>query len=317
MNDCFIVHATNDKIWNLNELISYLSANQNRSINLRINPEAICFNQIKLYDLLDCFKFAKINLYTNNQLETHNRYNVNIIVNNVFLKHKPDINKSLHTWSEAKKFLAFYHRPTASRLGLASYLFTNYLKQSLIHFNYTPNDDHIRLFEFDKLAQLDTKSLANAASMLNHMPIHAYNNPDVDEIMTWYDYNRDAGVTMYRDILIDIVVESHVAGNTFYPTEKTVRPMLLKKPMLLMTSKDYIDYLLQMGFQTFYEFWDESYDGYEGRERYVRILKIIDDLAKKPINELAAMYKDMQPILDHNYNLLQTQSYKTTITKVV
>ena len=34
-----------------------------------------------------------------------------------------------------------------------------------------------------------------------------------------------------------------------------------------------MEYMRQMGFQTFYQFWDEDYDGYEGKERYVRIQK--------------------------------------------
>ncbi len=84
-----------------------------------------------------------------------------------------------------------------------------------------------------------------------------------------------------------------------------------------MASKDYIDYLLQMGFQTFYEFWSEDYDGYQGRERYMKILALIDELAKKSKKELEEMYQAMQPILDHNYNLLLTQSYNKTITKII
>jgi hypothetical protein len=79
-------------------------------------------------------------------------------------------------------------------------------------------------------------------------------------------------------------------------------------------------YLRQMGFQTWQTpestFWSEDYDGYEGRERYIRILALIDELAKKSKEELEEMYLAMQPILDHNYNLLVTQSYNNTITKI-
>jgi hypothetical protein len=132
-----------------------------------------------------------------------------------------------------------------------------------------------------------------------------------------YDFS-DPLTNFYQDILIDIVVESHVAGDTFYPTEKTVRPMWLKKPFIVFASKDYLEYLRQLGFKTFYNYWSEDYDGYEGRDRYVKILELIASLAKKSSAELEEMYQDMQLILEHNYNLLLTQSYNiNNIQKVI
>ena len=71
-----------------------------------------------------------------------------------------------------------------------------------------------------------------------------------------------------------------------------------------------------MGFKTFSEFWDESYDGHEGRDRFVKILELIDSLANKSTTELEQMYQGMQDILDHNYNLLLNQTYNTTITGI-
>jgi len=44
--------------------------------------------------------------------------------------------------------------------------------------------------------------------------------------------------------------------------------------------------------------------------------QVIADIANRPVNELVDMYKQMQPILDHNYNLLMSQSYNTNITKI-
>ena len=136
--------------------------------------------------------------------------------------------------------------------------------------------------------------------------------------------NTDGYVTqtkqIYENFFIDIVAETFTTGDCFFVTEKTIRPMLLKKPMISMASRNYLCYLRQMGFRTWQTpestFWSEEYDGYEGRERYIRILALIDELAKKSKTELEEMYQAMQPILDHNYNLLVTQSYNKTITKI-
>jgi len=112
------------------------------------------------------------------------------------------------------------------------------------------------------------------------------------------------------------VAETWTVGNTFSPTEKTVRPMLLKKPFIAFSSKNYLCHLRQLGFMTFNNFWNEEYDGYEGRERYIRILQLINDLSKKSKSELNDLYWSMKYTLDHNFNLLVTQQYKTEITCV-
>jgi hypothetical protein len=84
----------------------------------------------------------------------------------------------------------------------------------------------------------------------------------------------------------------------------------------MFASRNYLDYLHQMGFQTFCNYWSEEYDGYEGRDRFLKILELIDSLSQLSIQELDNMYKDMQHILDHNYQLLMNQSYKKEITYI-
>ena len=81
-------------------------------------------------------------------------------------------------------------------------------------------------------------------------------------------------------------------------------------------SKNYLDYLHQMGFRTFSDFWDEEYDGYEGADRFNKILKLLDNLAKKSTNELEEMYLSMTYTLDHNYNLLKNQLYSTQLERL-
>ena len=56
-NKRFIISGTNDKLWNIQEFIEYLSKNQHTHISLSINPEAICLDTLGVYRLLDNFKF--------------------------------------------------------------------------------------------------------------------------------------------------------------------------------------------------------------------------------------------------------------------
>ena len=327
----FTISCANDKIWNICELINFLATNQNKYIKLKINPEAICLTTIGLYSIIDSFKFLKVDIYTENLLESHEIYN--IIHPDLgkwakqWITHVPNIDPSLHCWNFKKIFLNFYRRPTANRIGIAGHLLANYKNISKIHFTWGNSLDELALYEFDKLARYSIKSVKNAVDLAQHMPLQEYKNinlfnvggpsiPDGKKFAFNYQYDDDKGINMYNDILVDIVSESHVSGNTFYITEKTVRPMWLKKSFIVFASKNYLDYLHQMGFKTFNDFWSEEYDGYEDRDRYVKILELIDTLAKKPIKELQQMYIDMQEIFEHNYNLLLNQNYNTNITYI-
>lgn len=306
----FTVSCTSDKIWNITELVGFLAANQNKSIVLNITPEAICLANIGLYALLDKFEFNKVIIKTWNPLEQHTKYQIKHIGSNFWFGRTAKIDKNLHTWNLYKLFLCFYHRPTAGRLGLAAHLYTTFSDTSLIHFS----TDDVVDFELDKLLSWDIESAAAASKLLLKLPLLLGSTDGYTKFDGYY-YN-DPLTNLYSNILIDVVVESHVAGQTFFPTEKTVRPMLLKKPFIMFGSRNYLAYLRQMGFRTFSDFWDEDYDGYECADRLLKIKKLLDKLAQKSTNELETMYQDMQYTLDHNYNLLTTQNYTTQITEI-
>lgn len=313
-NQTFIIHGTNDKLWNFQELISYLVKNQRQHISLKINPEAICLETLGIYQLLDNFEFKQVDVYTHNQLEKHHKYNIVIDQSNEFLTEDPDISNNLHVWDQTKTFLNLYGRPTANRLGIASHLLDRHADNSVIHFSVGNTCDDLPLYEIEKLSQYDLDSIGKVSKLIVSMPMEQASTTGYCK--RHYNF-RDNLTQLYQHIFVDIASESHVLGNTFFVTEKTTRPMWLKKPFIMFASKDYLDYLHQMGVKTFCNFWSEEYDGYDGRERYLRILALIDELAKKSKEELQEIYQAMQPILEHNYNLLQTQSYNTTITKIL
>lgn len=309
----FKLGCTSDKIWNLQELIAYLVAQQNKVVDIIIYPEAVCLEYIGLYKILDQFSFKSVNIYTQNPFEYSSKYNL-VKTANHWIKKQETIDTKLHNWNLNKKFFCLFGRPTAARLGIAGYLNSHYKEQSLIHFSANLEVDNLIQFELDKLLSYRTNSIYEAGQIINSLPI-LLSSPDRYTFNQGY-YFDDPLTNFYQDILIDIVVESHVIGNTFFPTEKTFRPMWLKKPFIIFASRDYLVYLRQMGFRTFNDFWDEDYDGYEATDRFKKILKLLDALAKKSIKELESMYRNMQYTLDHNYQLLKDQSYQTKLERI-
>jgi hypothetical protein len=311
----FVIRGVDDKFWNQFEFIEYLFANQHKVIELSIVSEAIDLENLGVYKLLDLFKFEQVIIKTWNPLEKHSQYKINFQGSTFWFNRTANIDAELREWTQEKFFMCMYHRPTAGRLALAGHLNEKYSKQSVIHFSFDTSDNLATQFEFDKLLSYDINSVVPAANLLGSLPI-LQSSRDRHTKFDGYDYS-DPLTALYKNILIDVVGETHVMGRTFFPTEKTTRPMLLKKPFIVFASRNYMAYLRQMGFQTFHDFWDEDYDGYETRDRLLRIYQVINDLATRPIDKLVAMYQKMQPILDHNYNLLINQTYSTTITEIV
>jgi hypothetical protein len=72
----------------------------------------------------------------------------------------------------------------------------------------------------------------------------------------------------YNQFCIEIVAETFTMGDTFFPTEKTVRPIMAGKPVLVYGPRNYLKRLQDIGFQTYSSCWDESYDQLEGPTRW-------------------------------------------------
>ena len=310
----YILGCTSDRIWDVPGLIRYLVQHQNKSILIDIQPEAICLHNLGLYKILDCFDFESVCIQTWNPLETHSQYIIKYKGNNFWFDRQANITDAQCEYTGAKTFLCLYHRPTAGRLALAGHLQQYHTESSLIHFSTDTTDDNLTQFEFNKLLSWHLPSVELASKLLPKLPM-LLSPPDQYTSTQGYFYD-DPLTNLYRDILIDVVVESHVIGNTFFPTEKTVRPMLLGKPFLAFASVNYLAYLRQMGFRTFADFWSEDYDGYEGRERLLRMSAVIDEISAMTLGQRETIFWDMQYTLQHNRQILSQQSWNNTITKI-
>lgn len=305
----FEISGTGDRFWNKNSFVKFLAANQKKDITLTLAPEAVCLRTLGAYDLLDAFDFDSVTICTWNPLEHHSQYKIKFLGKNFWFDQQPMIDPALHDWNETATFLCLYHRPTAARLALASYLQPH---SSVIHFSADLDVDKLDQFQLDKLLTWHVDSVPKAAKLVQELPLLQGPSNRLTAFQG-YDYT-DPLTNLYQSILIDVVVESHVAGKTFFPTEKTIRPILLKKPFVMFASANYLDYIHQMGFLTFNDFWSEDYDGYEQGDRLTKIYSVIDIIAQRSKKDLIAMYWDMKYVLDHNYNLLTSKKFQTKIT---
>ena len=72
-------------------------------------------------------------------------------------------------------------------------------------------------------------------------------------------------ISDYNKTNIEIVAETMNSENhddAFVITEKTVKPISMLHPFMVLTSYNYLKRLHNLGFKTFGEFFDESYDSH-------------------------------------------------------
>jgi hypothetical protein len=312
----FVLMPANDFIWNQKEFVKFLIDHQNQPIQISTNREGVCLAAAGVYTLLEQFNYTDVTVITNNTLETHARFRVQYHGPFGFFAVDHCDYAHLHNWNQQKIFGCFYNRPLWHRLGLAATLQHDYNRYTSLNIRPSTHDpDQRGLFEIHQLFKNHPESFVKFSNVCNSWPVRL-EEQDGYTVVNNTTGHTDQLAEFYTDFLIDIVAETWTVGNTFFSTEKTVRPMLLKKPFIIMGSKNYLCYLRQMGFMTFNNFWSEDYDGYEGKERYTRILQLIDTISKKPMSELNDMYWSMKYVLDHNYSLLLNQNYTTSIAHV-
>jgi hypothetical protein len=103
----------------------------------------------------------------------------------------------------------------------------------------------------------------------------------------------------YDQFGVELVLETMTRGNTFFPTEKTIRPIVGLKPFITYAPRNYLKHLRALNFKTFDGIWDESYDNFEGIDRWHRMKSVVQYIINNPTVLLQA-----KPIVEHNKNLL-------------
>jgi hypothetical protein len=119
-----------------------------------------------------------------------------------------------------------------------------------------------------------------------------------------------------QQAFLHVVTETVFDYPTVFISEKSIRPILFKRPFVLASSVGCLANIRKVGFQTFNQYWDESYDLIQDpAERMLAIIKIIDSICAKSIAELQELCVDMQDILDYNFNYYKTEFKKNELEK--
>ena len=110
-----------------------------------------------------------------------------------------------------------------------------------------------------------------------------------------------------------IVTETIYYDPKLHLTEKIFKPIIAKRPFILVGAPGNLAYLKRYGFKTFDRWVDESYD--QELDHYIRIEKItaeINRLCNLSPAELKQMHREMQEVLEYNFQFFYN-GFRTVI----
>lgn len=158
-------------------------------------------------------------------------------------------------------------------------------------------------------------------STILNKTLFSYNSEGLKDTKFTFDYSIslenksvDAKMLMkpgdyFNNTFCSLVYETYWDEDVVFFTEKINKCILAGHPFIIISTPKYIDYLKKIGFKTFNNWWDESYDLELNNDiRKELIEKLILDISKWDLKKCEYVYKQMIPNLVHNQNILKELS---------
>ena len=301
--------TSDGKIWNPeNTYLEIVYASQQGLVSLDLLREGPCCQTSGIDSMLNSiikqfgFDPALYSIITSNQLSSSCYPERRVGWTELNLA-KEKLAKSASTESTLnKRFAIFIGRSNWQRLGLASHLWANYKDQTAMTFHFDSSIDyHIVNFGLETLITKEKSAWPEVYSFIQQLPIRS---ESMSYPILWnkgaFDLDK-----YYQNIFCEIVCETYFTGCTFFVTEKTLRCIINRRPFIVQGPKWFLHNLKKLGFKTFDQWWDEGYDTDHSDSRYKTLCSNIDYIAQQSATTIKQWYQEMQPILEHNIQVMQ------------
>lgn len=254
-----------------------------------INGDSIYKNFCLRYNLTPEINCEYVGLYLLQQVEN--------VTNNLnkFVTKKEDIVKK-HI------FLNFNRRSRNHRLVVLLKLYSYKLMDNIsISFN-KPHDINTFINDCSRLIKeynIENVTVEDIKSIYNSLPFYL-DKTDLDRFPV-EDKIADPKF-LYDNTYISLVSETNFENNIIHMTEKTIKPIMFKQPFIIIGPSHTLKYLKSMGFKTFSNFWDESYDDDSDHiSRMNKIFNIINEISNWPEEKLKDLEINTREILNYNF----------------
>lgn len=142
----------------------------------------------------------------------------------------------------------------------------------------------------------------DAQRLVQKLPLVIDNHTEIQQMC---EDNSMLARDFYTNSLVSIVTETNFNLPEVTLTEKSFKPAKEKHPFILVGSKGALKSMRELGYKTFSEFWDESYD--EIGDPRIRMKAIVDlciSIGNWNQDQILDFKRKVKPILDHNFSLL-------------
>ena len=115
--------------------------------------------------------------------------------------------------------------------------------------------------------------------------------------------NYDDKLEKFHQSYLNIITETYYKDDTLFLSEKIFKPMWHCQPFVVYGNPGTLVQLKKLGYKTFSNFIDESYDNESCAVKRLELLvDSIKDFINKPTDELTTIMEKMKPIFRHNLN---------------
>ena len=201
------------------------------------------------------------------------------------------------------KLLTFMGKPYKHRARLAKFIYLQDLKKYNIVSCLTPFDD-IKVSDWKEELELSDEFLNTLPWEYDATTEDVHNNIKCSLTTT---PEKQAHADSYISFVSETFFEyTSLDDNPFEldMTAKSTKPIVTMQPFILHAQIGALAYIKSLGFETFNNYWDESYDGLTNHyKRYKELINLYKTLSLTSHKELSLMIKDMYPILQHNLDL--------------
>jgi hypothetical protein len=232
---------------------------------------------------------------------------------NYYLKYNKEIKKKYH-------FLLFNRRPRPHRICIFSQMMADINlknksiltigseyapKKYLLNSPNLPKNDKSNFYQkFNNMINDDYKfSKNNILKFLetyNDMLDYTYDSVDLIENKANV-LNKEA----HSNSFVNIVTETQFEDTMIFFSEKIYKPIYMLQPFILFGNPNSLKTLHKLGFKTFSDWWDESYDDETDFTRKLeKITEIIYEISNWDIDTLYNKTQEMEEVLIHNFNNL-------------
>lgn len=171
--------------------------------------------------------------------------------------------------------------------------------------NVTSNDNFAPEFlttsKFTRINEhwAQSQELIAGYHQFGHLYDAPYKHPAIVGINNQNKFEQPA----LKKTFLNVSVETVFKYPYPFVTEKTFRPILHKRPFVIVGAPHSLKFLRSIGFKTFDKFWDESYDNIENPDlRMKAVVDIVKQISNTPVAQLQELCYNMKTVLEYNFD---------------